>query len=187
MPRSGLRAGLVALLIAAAAGVGLVSIRSSRAALAVLEACDAVARGDTQRALALTRERVGPGDTGRAAAECRCRALIAQGDQPACAALLESLWSDPRAADWMPAADLAALAIAERRSQGRTREAAALARRAGLAHPPPSCARCWRSGICAPAIRPRPCGCWDRGRHRRAGRRVSGSTRAPWPSHWPTT
>jgi len=133
--RAGLRAGLVAVLIVCAAGVGLVSIRSSRAALAVLEACDAIARGDSERALALTRERVGPDDTGLAAAECRCRALIAQGDGRACAQLLESLWSQPGASDWIPAADLAAFAISERRAQGRTREAAALARRAGLAHP----------------------------------------------------
>lgn len=133
--RSALRAAFVALLIAGAAGVGLVSIRSSRAALAVLEACDALERGDTQRTLALTESRIGSDDTGRAAAECRCRALVAEGDRAGCAALLESLWSQPGAADWMPAADLAALAIAERRAQGHTREAAALARRAGLAHP----------------------------------------------------
>jgi hypothetical protein len=133
--RSGLRVALAVLMLAAAAGVGLVSIRSSRAALSVLEACDAVERGDLERALALTRERVGPDDTGRAAAECRCRALVARGEASACAALLEDLWSHPRAADWMPAADLAVLAIDARRSQGRTREAAALARRAGLAHP----------------------------------------------------
>jgi tetratricopeptide (TPR) repeat protein len=122
-------------LVTLAAGVGLVSIRSSQTQLAVIEACDAVERGDLERALALTRERVGPSDTGRAAAECRCRALLARGNRLACAELLESVWVQPAGADWMPSADLAAHAIATRRAMGRTHEAATLAARAGRAYP----------------------------------------------------
>lgn len=129
------RVGIAAVLLVVAAGVGLVSIRSSREPLAVLEACDAVERGDLARALVLTESRVGPGDTGRAAAECRCRALVSQGDPGACAELLESIWLHPSAADWLPAPDLVAHAISARRARGRTSEAAALARRAGRAHP----------------------------------------------------
>jgi len=129
------RAGVALALLVLAAGVGVVSIRSSRAQLAVMEACDAVERGELDRALALTRERVGPSETGRAAAECRCRALLARGERLACADLLESMWARPGASDWMPSADLAAHAIATRRERGLTHEAASLAARAGRAYP----------------------------------------------------
>ena len=113
-------------------GVGLVSVVQTRGHLAVLEACDAAARGDYERTLALTEDLVGPGPSGRDAAECRCQALTAQGDVPGCAALLDPLLeADPA---WMPQPVLAELVVRRRLEAGRDEAAAALARRAGAAH-----------------------------------------------------
>jgi hypothetical protein len=116
-----------------AGAFGTISIERARNQLAVIGACDAANAGDAARALAQTEGLTGPSETGRAAAECRCRALIATGDAPACIALLDPLASDPAA--WTPAPELAALLVRERAAQGRSEEAAALARAAGRAHP----------------------------------------------------
>jgi hypothetical protein len=94
--------------LALAAGAGTVSVRASRAQLAAIEACGAVARGDHARAVALAEGASRAGETGRTAAECRCRALLALGDDAACGALLAELAADP---DWTPASDLLGPAI----------------------------------------------------------------------------
>jgi len=66
-------------------------------------------------------------------AALRCEALIANGDTPGCVALLDPLVNDP--GKWTPAPELAALLVRERSAQGRSDEAAALARAAGRSHP----------------------------------------------------
>jgi hypothetical protein len=124
--------GLLGVLVALA-GIGVVSIGRARDQLAVIDACEAARAGDTARALTLTDGRIGDSETGRAAAECRCHALIAAGEPAACLGLLEPLVADP--APWMPEPSLAALLIRERRDTGRPEEAAALARAAGRSHP----------------------------------------------------
>ncbi|HKA13782.1 MAG TPA: alkaline phosphatase family protein [Myxococcota bacterium] len=67
------------------------------------------------------------------ASELRCEQLIAEGDTPACTALLDPLASDPDT--WTPAPALAELLIRARIDAGRSEDAAALARAAGRAHP----------------------------------------------------
>jgi tetratricopeptide (TPR) repeat protein len=131
MKPHGLVLAVAVLLLALAAGV--VSLRATRDQLAVLEACEALDRGDYDVTLRTTEGRVAATDTGQAAAECRCRAQLATGADDACSAMLEALWQEAPA--WVPSPDLAAFAIAERRSRGETRAAATLARRAGAAYP----------------------------------------------------
>lgn len=128
---------VLALLVAlcAAAGVGIVSFDRTRDQLAVLEACEQVRQGSFERALALSEKLVGSDETGRAAAECRCGALVATGRGEDCLALLEALLADPAAQDWVPAPEWATRLIQRWRDAGRSAEAAALARRAGRAHP----------------------------------------------------
>jgi len=123
----------VASLVCAAAGAGVVSVQRVRDQLAVMDACEAVQQGEPARALALTEGRTGPGDTGRTAAECRCFALLARGEQEACTALLDPLVED--GTDWVPQPGLAARLVDARRAAGRAEDAAALARAAGAAHP----------------------------------------------------
>lgn len=134
MSRS-LRLGGAIAALALAAGVGMVSVERTRDQLAVLEACEALEVGDVATTLALTAGRVGTDDTGRAAAECRCGALLANGDHIACRTLLEEALGDPAQSDWSPGPDLARLLIQAWREDGRAEEAASLARRAGRAHP----------------------------------------------------
>jgi hypothetical protein len=64
-------------LLAATTGVGLVSAQRVREQLDVIEACEATGAGDFATALARTDGRTGASETGRAAAECRCLALLA--------------------------------------------------------------------------------------------------------------
>jgi tetratricopeptide (TPR) repeat protein len=113
--------------------VGTISVVRARDQLAVIGACEAASVGDTARALVETEGRTGPSETGRAAAECRCQALIATGDVPGCVALLDPLAQDPDT--WTPDPALAALLVRERLAHGRSAEAAALARAAGRASP----------------------------------------------------
>ena len=127
------RAALLVCALALALAIGAISWRRAQDQLAVLDACEAASAGDSARALAQTEGRTGPSESGRAAAECRCQALIATGDTPACVALLDPLVDAPDA--WIPAPPLAALLIHERGAQGRGDDAAALARAAGRAHP----------------------------------------------------
>jgi len=116
-----------------AGAIGTISIVRAHDHLEVIGACEAASAGDSARALAETEGRTGPSEIGRAAAECRCQALIATGDTPGCVALLDPLVADPEA--WTPGPALAALLIRERGAQGRSDDAAALARAAGRAHP----------------------------------------------------
>lgn len=124
---------VAALLLALAAGV--VSARRVDDQIAVLDACEAARGGRWSEALAGTAGRVGANETGRAAAMCRCRALLATARGAECTTLLEGILADEAAADWMPAPDLSAHLVQLHRDAGRVREAAALARRGARAHP----------------------------------------------------
>jgi hypothetical protein len=119
----------------AAAGIGLVSAERVRDQLAVIDACEATGAGDFATALAQTQGRVDASETGRAAAECRCLALLASERGPECAELMARLLGDPRSEDWAPRPDLAIHLIQTWREEGRSAEAAELARRAARAHP----------------------------------------------------
>lgn len=125
--------GLASAVLLLALAAGVVSLRATREQLAVLEACEALDRGDYAATLRATEGRVAATETGHAAAECRCRAQLATDAGEDCIALLEALWRDDSA--WVPSPDLAALAIDARRSRGETRAAAALAQRAGARYP----------------------------------------------------
>jgi hypothetical protein len=129
------RLALAAGLVVAAAGIGAVSVERVRNQLAVIEACEATRSGDFEKTLARTQDRIDASTTGRAAAECRCLALLASGRGDECVALLAALLADPRAGDWAPRPDLAVHLIQTWRDEGRTAEAASLARRATRAHP----------------------------------------------------
>jgi len=130
------RLGLIAVgLVLAAAGVGLVSAERVRDQLAVMEACEATGEGDFATALSRTQGRVDASDTGRAAAECRCLALLASERGGECAELVARLLADPRSEGWAPRPDLAIHLIQTWREEGRAAEAAELARRAAQAHP----------------------------------------------------
>jgi hypothetical protein len=124
---------LLAAVAVVAGSIGLVSVRRAGDQLAVMEACDAVQQGRFQDALARTEGRTGDDEVGRAAAECRCRALLASDRGPECEGLLEAALSDTD--EWMPAPDLSVHLIQTFRDAGRSQEAADLARRAGSAHP----------------------------------------------------
>jgi tetratricopeptide (TPR) repeat protein len=119
----------------AVVGVGLVSAERVRDQLAVMGACEATGRGDFETALAGTQGRVGTSETGLAAAECRCLALVATDRGDECAELLAQILADPTSKDWAPRPDLAIHGIQTWRDAGRVAEAAQLARRAARAHP----------------------------------------------------
>jgi hypothetical protein len=129
--RLGLAAAGLAL---AAAGAGLVSAERVRDQIAVIEACEATSTGDYATALSRTRDRVNASETGRAAAECRCLALLASERGEECAELLARVLADPRSR-LAPRADLSVHLIQTWREEGRAAEAAGLARRAAQAHP----------------------------------------------------
>jgi hypothetical protein len=116
-----------------AGGVGWISTRGIDDQLAVMRACEAVDSGDWPAVLAETERAIDDDDTRRAAAQCRCMALLATGDGDACAALLER----ELAADdgWAPGPALAVHLIQTWRERARSDDAAALARRAALQHP----------------------------------------------------
>jgi len=126
---------LLAGVLMLATSVGVLSARQVSEQVAVLDACEAAAAGDWSAALAGTEGRTGPDPSGRAAAECRCRALLAQGEADACAELLAGLLADPQADGWAPSPPLAAHLVNTRRAQGRNREAAELAKRSAQLHP----------------------------------------------------
>lgn len=122
-------------LLAAALAAGLVSVRRAGDQFAVLDACQATEDGRWQAALSGTEGYSGDGETGRAAITCRCRALLATGRESECSDLLDGAIASRTASDWMPAPDLSAHLVQRHRQAGRAEEAAALARRAGRAHP----------------------------------------------------
>ena len=127
------RAVLVFVACFLAGAIGTISVVRTHDQLVVIGACQAASEGDIARALAETEGRTGASETGRTAAECRCEALIASGNERACLELLDPLAADPE--DWTPGPALAALLVRERSAQGRSDDAAALARAAGRAHP----------------------------------------------------
>ncbi len=128
------RPAIAAALFAALAGIALVSYQTSRVQMMALDACEAVEAGDWDTALARTAERPG-GTVGRFAAECRCLALIATDSGAECSELMEHVLAAPDAKDWAPNAILSVHLIQTWRDEGRTLEAADLARRASGQHP----------------------------------------------------
>ncbi|MFQ5418485.1 MAG: hypothetical protein ACE5FL_15770, partial [Myxococcota bacterium] len=135
MKTSRSRLVVLTLVLLAAGRAGLVSVRSVNDQLAVMEACEAVDHRDWKTVLAKTRDRVGASDTGHAAAECRCLALLATGAGDACVALLDRALGEDGGDDWAPGPALSVHLIQTWREQGRGRDAAALARRAARRHP----------------------------------------------------
>ncbi len=121
--------------LALAAGVGLVSLQRTRAQLRILEACDAARAERFSETLALTEGRLAPDEIGRAAAECRCRALRASGREQECQALMRRLIADGDSGSWAPGPELSAHLVQAWRDDGAVLEAARLARRAGRRHP----------------------------------------------------
>lgn len=130
-----LRLAFLAALVLLALAAGIVSVRRVGDQVRVLAACEAAEREAWGDVLARTAGPIGPDATGLAAAECRCRALLASGSGAECEALLERLLAAPEAAGWAPGPGLAAHLIQTRREAGRTREAAELAVRAARRHP----------------------------------------------------
>jgi hypothetical protein len=129
------RLALLLVGLGVALGVGLVSVRRVGDQLAALEACEAARGGDWATVLARSEGRLGPDETGRSAAECRCTALLATGAGAACVELLEQLLAQPEADGWAPAPPLAIHLIQTWREAGRGLEAAELARRTARLHP----------------------------------------------------
>jgi hypothetical protein len=125
----------LALCLAAAGGAGLISVRSVSDQLAVMEACEAVGSERWDTVLRQTEGRLGDDDTGRAATECRCMALLATGEADACVSLLERAVAAGEADGWTPAPPLAVHLIQTWRERSRAGDAAALAKRAARRHP----------------------------------------------------
>jgi hypothetical protein len=127
------RTALLLAVFAALLGAGFISLRETREQLVWIEACDAAARQDYDETLALTEGRVAGDPSARDAAECRCRALQAQGREPECIELLGGIAA--AAPDWTPAPDLAALAASGLADRGRVEDAARLVGRARQQRP----------------------------------------------------
>jgi len=100
-----------------------------------MEACDAVGAEEWDEVLRKTEGRLGDGDTGRAATECRCMALLATGAGDACVALLERAVARGEADGWTPGPRLAVHLIQTWRDLARAQDAALLARRAARRYP----------------------------------------------------
>ena len=179
------RAALVFVRPALLAGaIGTISIVRARDQLAVIGACEAASAGDTARALAETEGRTGPSEIGRAAAECRCQALIATGDTPGCVALLDPLVADPEA--WTPESGARRAADPRARRAGPQRRRRG-ARARGRARPPgrpravPARDRGARRGRARGGRAARPRAADPRAR-RRSGARARGARAAPPPA-----
>lgn len=125
--------GLAGAALALAIGVGVVSVRDAQQQLAAIEACEAVQRGDFDAALALTSDRPPADDTARAAADCRCTALIATDRGEECTELMANVADD--ASGWVPSPTTAAHLVRSWRDAGRPYAAARLARHAAARHP----------------------------------------------------
>jgi hypothetical protein len=125
----------LAILVVVALAAGLVSLEQTADQVRALEGCEAASRGDWASALARTQGLAGPDATGRAAAECRCTALLATGAGEGCADLLAEILADPASGDWAPPPELAVPAIQIWRQRGGAADAALLARRAARRHP----------------------------------------------------
>ncbi len=132
-----MRPRLAALLAALAVsiGIGIVSVRHADQISLAIDACGAVEAGDWSAALEHTENLSLGGGSARDAAECRCVALVASDRGAECDALMDRLLADPASEGWSPKPDLAVHLIQTRRSAGRIRDAADLARRAARRHP----------------------------------------------------
>ncbi|MBW2714748.1 MAG: alkaline phosphatase family protein [Deltaproteobacteria bacterium] len=128
---------LVILLAALAitAGLGIISVRIAEQNAAILDACGAVESSDWNTVLKRTENLSLDGGSAREAAECRCIALVATNRGVECESLMDRLLADPASDDWSPNPSLAVHLIQTRRSAGRIREAADLARRAAREFP----------------------------------------------------
>jgi hypothetical protein len=130
-----LRPLILAIVLAVAGAVGLISVRGVNDQLAVMEACEATGVEDWNTVLRKTEGRVGDGATGRAATECRCMALLATGAGDACVALLERAVARGEADGWTPGPALSVHLIQTWRGMARAQDAALLARRAARRYP----------------------------------------------------
>jgi len=136
--RLGPRLALGVLGLIAAAGVGLISARNVSRQLDVIAACDAVGGGDWGAVIAGTEGLTGDDETGRAATECRCMALLATDRGDACIDLLETTLAGITEGDdddWAPRPELAVHLIQTWRERSRIEAAAQLARRAARRFP----------------------------------------------------
>jgi len=129
------RLGILLAALVVAAGLGVISVQRMERQAAIVEACGAVETGDWKRALQTTEELSLSGSTGRDVAECRCYALLAMDRGGECESLMDQLLADPSTDGWSPSPRLAIHLIQTRRSAGRIREAADLARRAARRYP----------------------------------------------------
>jgi len=131
----GWRVALLVVLCAVAAVFALRAVRDVRGRLAALETCEAATQGDWDRTLETSAELDVGDEDGRAAAECRCMALVARDRAAECITLLDEALTHPDVGDWLPGPDLVVLVIGTWRDRGRTAAAADLARRASQAYP----------------------------------------------------
>jgi len=129
------RLAILLLALAVAIAVGVVSLRSTDQIGVALDACGAVEMGDWSAALEYTENLPLGGSAARDAAECRCIALVATSRNAECDALMDRLLADPSSDGWAPKPELAVHLIQTRRSAGRIRDAADLARRAARRYP----------------------------------------------------
>lgn len=97
--------------------------------------CQAVARGDLDSALALSRIDFTADLHSLQVAECRATALLESGRKEEMVELLDGLLEDPRTAHWLPGPIPTAMVVEARQSQGRLPEAADLAHRGALRYP----------------------------------------------------
>ncbi len=119
-----------------ASGVALeLARRPSERQQKIVAMCDAVGDGRYDEAIESSQPLVSADDDGRAAAECRCWALLNRDRRDDCARLVDDLLvADPKA-QWVPHPVLATLVVRTRAQKGRLAEAANLARAAAAAHP----------------------------------------------------
>ncbi|MBI2375440.1 MAG: alkaline phosphatase family protein [Deltaproteobacteria bacterium] len=111
------------MLVVTGAVLGWRAVRDTRQELWALSVCERAAERDFSAALLASEGGVFEGESGRLAAECRCRALIATDRSTDC---VELLTRAVRVADdsWAPAPDLAELLVRALHEAGRDAEAA---------------------------------------------------------------
>ncbi|HEV8628683.1 MAG TPA: hypothetical protein VGV61_00095, partial [Thermoanaerobaculia bacterium] len=97
--------------------------------------CAAAEARDWRRALAASGGELPPNPSGLRTADCRCVALVSNGRQGECVALLERLLADPRTGDWLPRPALTAELVEALRAKGALSQATQLAGR-GVDHSP---------------------------------------------------
>ncbi len=130
-----LRGGLAVLLLALLAVFGGRAWKQTQHGLELAAICEAAQAQQWQQAVDLGAESLGQDPDSLIAAECRCVALHALGQQTQCRDLLDRLLSSEATGSWLPGASLSLDVVAGRREQGRTTAAAQLAHRAALVYP----------------------------------------------------